>query len=163
VTFPDQKVRSIAGLYTRWKDKESGEYYYTYTVLTTRANTILEYVHNNKKRMPVFIAPEDEKSWLSNELTKEQVLDLCQPYQDTAMRAYTISKLLTTKHINTNVPEVITPMNYNSAIREASEHLKSGNKKLALEAFKNSVSGDKIKIGDLENAASQEILPELSF
>ena len=54
-------------------------------------------------------------------------------------------------------------MNYNVAIQAASEYLKSGNKKLALEAFKNSVSGDKIKIGDLENAASQEILAELSL
>ena len=79
------------------------------------------------------------------------------------MRAFTISKLLTTKNINTNVPEVIAPINYNVAIQAASEYLKSGNKKLALEAFKNSVSGDKIKIGDLENAASQEILPELSL
>ena len=33
VTFRDQKVRSIAGLYSRWKEKETGEYYYSYTVL----------------------------------------------------------------------------------------------------------------------------------
>ena len=113
--------------------------------------------------MPVFIAKEDEKAWLNKDLDKKDVLDLCQPFMDTSMRAFTISKLLTTKNINTNVPEVIAPMNYNVAIQAASEYLKSGNKKLALEAFKNSVSGDKIKIGDLENAASQEILAELSL
>lgn len=161
VTFRDQKVRSMAGLYSRWKDKETGEYHYTYTVLTTRANTILEYVHNNKKRMPVFIAPEDEKTWLSKDLTKEQVLALCRPYQDIAMRAYTVSKLLTTKNIITNVPEVMAPLNYNLAIQEANQFLLTGDKKKALEAFKNSVSGDKIKIGDLENALGQEILAEL--
>ena len=163
VTFRDQKVRSMAGLYSRWKDKETGQYYYSYTVLTTKANTIMEYVHNNKKRMPVFIAREDEKAWLNKDLSKKDVLDLCQPFMDTSMRAFTISKLLTTKNINTNVHEVIAPVNYNVAIQAASEYLKSGNKKLALEAFKNSVSGDKIKIGDLENAASQEILAELSL
>lgn len=163
VTFRDQQVRSMAGLYSRWKDKASGEYYYSYTVLTTRANSILEYVHNNKKRMPVFIAPEDAKTWLNKDLSKEQVMELCQPYQDPGMRAYTISKLLTTKNINTNVPEVMAPMNYNKAIQEANQYLLSGDKKKALEALKNSVSGDKIKIGDLEHAAHQEILEELTL
>jgi hypothetical protein len=156
-------VRSIAGLYSRWKDKETGEYYYSYTVLTTKANSILEYVHNNKKRMPVFIAPEDEKTWLEKDLKKEDVLELCHPFQDTAMRAFTISKLLTTRYINTNVPEVLAPMNYNNAIQHANQFLLSGEKKKALEAFKEAVSGDKIKIGDLENAAGQEILAELAL
>jgi len=112
VTFRDQKVRSMAGLYSRWKDNESGKYYYSYTVLTTKANTILAYVHNHKKRMPVFIAPEDEQTWLKKDLSKEDVQGLCRPYQDTAMRAYTVSKLLTTKNINTNVANVRSPMNY---------------------------------------------------
>jgi putative SOS response-associated peptidase YedK len=161
VTFRDQKPRSIAGLYSRWKDKETGEYYFTYTLLTTRANTLMEYVHNNKKRMPVFIAPEDEKTWLTRGLSKDQVLEMCQPYQDTSMRAITISKYLTTKNINTNTPEVLAPFNYNTAIQEASKFLESSDKKKALEAFKNAVSGEKIKLEDLQNAAKQEILAEL--
>lgn len=162
ITFRDHKVRSMAGLYSRWKDKETGEYYYSYTVLTTRANSILEYVHNNKKRMPVFIAPEDEKAWLNKDLSQKDVLELCQPYQDPAMRAFTITKLLTTKNILTNVPQVLEPMNYENAIKEASGFLAAGDKKKALEAFKNSVSGDKLNIEDLNNAAGQKIIAELS-
>jgi len=163
ITFRDQKVRSMAGLYSRWKDKATGEYFYSYTVLTTKANSILEYVHNNKKRMPVFIAQEDEKAWLNKDLSKNDVLELCQPSQDHAMRAFTISKLLTTKNIVTNVPEVLQPMNYHQAILEASQYLESGDKKKALEAFKNSVSGDKLKIEDLAHAAGQEIIAELEL
>jgi putative SOS response-associated peptidase YedK len=94
ITFRDQKVRSIAGLYSRWKDKTTGEYYFSYTVLTTRANSILEYVHNNRKRMPVFIAPEDEKAWLNKDLNQKDVLELCQPFQDQAMRAFSPQKTL---------------------------------------------------------------------
>ena len=161
VTFRDQKIRSIAGLYSRWKDKATGQYYYSYTILTTRANAILEYVHNSKKRMPVFIAKEDEKAWLDKDLKKEDVLELCQPSQDPQMRAYTIPKLLTTRNINTNVPEVMAPMNYNSAIQEANQFLLTGDKKKALETFKNIMSGEKIKIDDLQIAASQEIKAEL--
>ncbi len=163
VTFRDQKVRSMAGLYSRWKDKETGEYYYSYTVLTTRANSILEYVHNNKKRMPVFIDKENEKAWLNRDLSQKDVLELCQPSQDAAMRAYTISKLLTTRNVVTSVPQVLEPMNYQLAIQEANQFLITGDKKKALEAFKNSVSGEKIKIEDLTNAANQEIIAELEL
>lgn len=163
VTFRDQRVRSMAGLYSRWKDKETGEYYYSYTVLTTQANSILEYVHNNKKRMPVFISREDEKAWLNKDLSQKDVLELCRPSQDAAMRAFTISKLLTTRNIVTSVPQVLDPMNYQAAIREANEFLEKGDKKKALEAFKNSVSGEKIKIEDLQHAAGQEIKAELAL
>ncbi len=163
ITFRDQKVRSMAGLYSRWKDKETGVYYYSYTVLTTRANSILEYVHNAKKRMPVFIAKEDEKAWLDRGLSSKDVLDLCQPSQDAAMRAYTISKLLTTRNIVTNVPEVLEPMNYTIAIKEANHFLQKGDKKKALEAFKSAVAGEKIRIEDLANAAKQEIKAELEI
>lgn len=166
ITFRDQKIRSMAGLYSRWKDPDTGNYYYSYTVLTTRANTILEYVHNAKKRMPVFIAKEHEKDWLNRDLKKDDVMDLCQPFQDPAMRAYTISKLLTTRDINTNVPEVLAPVNYNRAIEEATHFLESGDKKKALEVFKTSVAQSKtnekdIKMEHLELAAGQEILAEL--
>lgn len=162
ITFRDQRIRSMAGLYSRWKDNVTGEYYYSYTLLTTRANSILEYVHNNKKRMPVFIAQEDEKAWLNKDLSQKDVLELCQPSLDPAMRAYTITKLLTTRNISTNVPHVLEPMNYQIAIQEASQYLQSGDKRKALAAFKNIISGE-IKIEDLENVMNQEIIGELQL
>ena len=163
ITFRDQNMRSMAGLYSRWKNPHTGEYYYSYTVLTTRANSILEYVHNHKQRMPVFIAKEDEQAWLNRDLASKDVQELCRPSQDAAMRAYTISKLLTTRQVNTNVQQVLEPMNYNTAIAEANRYLQAGEKKKALEAFKDAVAGEKIKVEDLANAAGQEIRAELSL
>ncbi|MFZ2906268.1 MAG: SOS response-associated peptidase [Cyclobacteriaceae bacterium] len=163
VTFRDQKVRSMAGLYSRWRDKETDTYYYSYTVLTTQANSILEYVHNHKKRMPVIIAKEDEKAWLNRDLKQKDVDELCRPSNDSSMRAYTISKLLTTKNTITNVPEVLLPMNYQEAIKTASHFLETGDKKRALESFKEIVSGEKISVEDLSHAINQNILPELSL
>jgi putative SOS response-associated peptidase YedK len=163
ITFRDQKVRSMAGLYSRWKDKVTGEYHYTYTVLTTRANSILEYVHNNKQRMPVFINGQDEKAWLNRDSNPKDVLDLCQPSQDPAMRAYTISKLLTTRNVVTNVPQVLEPLNYQPAIQEAAQFLERGDRKQALEIFKQQMSGDKLGAEDLLHAAAQEIKAELSL
>jgi putative SOS response-associated peptidase YedK len=161
ITFRDQKIRSMAGLYARWMDKETGHYYYSYTVLTTEANLLLSHVHNSKKRMPVFIAKEDEQSWLNKELNIKDVRELCQPTKDPLMRAYTISKLLTTRNVINNVPQVLQPMNYNDAIREAHQFLVSGEKKKALETFKNVIAGDKLKVEDLAFAAKQEIRAEL--
>ena len=163
ITFRDHQLRSMAGLYSQWKDKETGEYYYSYTVLTCEANSILEYVHNSKKRMPIFIAKEDEQAWLNKELNPKDVKELCHPSRDPAMSAYTISKLLTTRNIINNIPEVLKPMNYNTAIQEAHQYLLSGDRKKAIEAFKNVVSGDKIKAEDLANAAKQEIIAELDL
>ncbi|MBN8650631.1 MAG: SOS response-associated peptidase [Cytophagales bacterium] len=163
VTFRDQQVRSMAGLYSRWKDKVTGEYYYSYTVLTTKANSILEYVHNHKQRMPVFIPREDEKAWLNRDLSQKDVLDLCTPSQDSAMRAYTISKLLTTRNIVTNVPAVKQPMNYQTAIQEAAQFLEAGNRKEGLEVFKQVINGEKLNVEDLAQAMVQDIKSELSL
>ena len=163
VTFRDQEVRSLAGLYSTWKDPDTSEYYYRYTVLTTRANSILQYVHNHKQRMPVVLAREEEKAWLNRDLSERDVLELCHPSLDPAMRAYTISKLLTTRHVNTNVPEVLQPLNYNTAIAEAHRFLEAGEKKRALEAFQAAVAGESLKLDDLAHVARLEIKSELSL
>ena len=100
---------------------------------------------------------------MNKDLSQKDVLELCQPSQDTAMRAYTITKLLTTRNIMTNVPHVLEPMNYQTAIEEANQFLVNGDKKKALDAFKLAVAGEKIKLEDLANAARQEIKAELEL
>ena len=57
--------------------------------------------------MPVIIPREYEKDWLNPNLTKDDVLALCQPVDDSKMKAYTISKLITSKNEESNVPEVL--------------------------------------------------------
>lgn len=163
VTFRDGKLRSMAGLYNRWKNPTTGEYYYSYTLLTCRANTIMDYVHNAKKRMPVFIHKDDEKDWLNRDLSKAEITDLCQPFDDPGMRAYTISKMLTTRNINLNVPELLQPFNYNVAIQEAKEFLERKERKKAMEAFNNVITGQKMTEEHLRIAAAQEIISELSI
>jgi len=57
-------IASIAGIYNDWKSPE-GKVVRTYAILTTAANKPMEFVHNTKKRMPVFIRPEDYDLYLS--------------------------------------------------------------------------------------------------
>jgi putative SOS response-associated peptidase YedK len=55
---------ALAGLYDYWTDKETGEIIPTFTVITTRANPMMEEIHNIKKRMPVILSPDEERKWL---------------------------------------------------------------------------------------------------
>ena len=108
----DQPVFSIAGLYSRWMNKTTDQRYYSYTVLTTKANGMMSTIHNSKQRMPVILPREYEKDWLNPNLTKEDVLALCQPIDDSVMAAHTISKRITSKKEETNVPEVLDVQDY---------------------------------------------------
>jgi putative SOS response-associated peptidase YedK len=107
-----QPIFSVAGIYSSWHDKASDQYILTFSVLTTKANTLMEEIHNSKKRMPVVIPKEYEKDWLNPNLTKDDVLALCQPLDADKMDAYTISKRITSKKDPTNVPEVMEKFEY---------------------------------------------------
>ncbi len=55
---------ALAGLFDQWVNPETGEILDTFTVITTRANPMMEVIHNSKKRMPVIIGRKDEQTWL---------------------------------------------------------------------------------------------------
>jgi putative SOS response-associated peptidase YedK len=112
VTLQNQPLFAIAGLFSNWKDKQTDQEYRTYTVLTTKANTYMEKIHNSKKRMPVILPRAFEKDWLNPNLTREDVLALCQPIDQHSMKGYTISKLITSKKEETDVPAVLNPESY---------------------------------------------------
>lgn len=96
----------FAGLYASWTDKETGELFHTFTILTTDANPLMARIHNTKQRMPVILPKEEWKHWLDPTLTKEQMQQMLLPFDDTRMKAHTISKLITTRGAETNVPEI---------------------------------------------------------
>lgn len=108
----NQPITSFAGIYSRWKNPHTGEYYYSYSILTTRANKLMEEIHNSKKRMPVIIPREHQRNWLDRSLTQSDVMDLCQPIDSALLQAHTISKLITSKNIDTNTPQCLTPQTY---------------------------------------------------
>lgn len=108
----DQPLFSLGGLYSSYKDKATDQRYHTYSVLTTRANNLMETIHNSKKRMPVIIPRPYEKDWLNPNLSKNDVLALCQPIESERMNGYTISKLITDKKQETDVPKVLEHQTY---------------------------------------------------
>jgi putative SOS response-associated peptidase YedK len=64
IGLKDQQAIGLAGLYDQWTDRGTGEILNTFTIVTTRANPMMEVIHNVKKRMPVILAPDTERIWL---------------------------------------------------------------------------------------------------
>ena len=95
-----------------WKDPETAEVLQTYTVITTKANPLMEQIHNKKKRMPVLLPKDHERDWIDPSLSKQAAEALLVTYDETLMEAFTISRLITSNYRNPNVPEVQSPFSY---------------------------------------------------
>lgn len=64
LSLPLREPFALAGLWSEWVNKATGELLTTYTILTTEANELLSTIHNSKKRMPLVLAPAPGKAWL---------------------------------------------------------------------------------------------------
>jgi len=63
----DQEIFALAGIYSHWTDKSTGEEKDTFSIVTTEANELMAEIHNNKKRMPIVLRKEDQRRWLLKE------------------------------------------------------------------------------------------------
>ncbi len=92
MSLKDQPIFALAGLYDIWKNPENNEIFKTFTIITTKANPKMEEIHNLKKRMPVILSCEDEKRWLSPELTSTEMTRIFEPYPQDQMEFEKIDK-----------------------------------------------------------------------
>jgi len=82
----------FAGIYQGWTDKETGEYVNTVAVITTKANPLMEQVHNSKKRMPTILNDELAWEWMMTELSDERITEIASTQYDAKeMEVCTIS------------------------------------------------------------------------
>lgn len=100
IHLKDVEIFSMAGIYEEWTNMETGEIISGFSILTTEANTLMKFIHNTKERMPVILSPENEMSWISNDLNKNNILDLCKPFDESNMNAYIISNDFLKKSFN---------------------------------------------------------------
>ncbi len=81
---------SIAGIYDTWLDKSTGEVQTTFSLITTDANPLTDYIHNTKHRMPAILSKEKEKQWLDPALSPSDISALLKPIDADSMDAYVI-------------------------------------------------------------------------
>lgn len=97
---------AFGGIYSDWVNKSTGEIINTFSIITTKANPLMEKIHNTKMRMPLILVKETEKDWLNPDLNEGQITELMQPFDESFMVAHTISKLITSRAENPNQPAV---------------------------------------------------------
>jgi putative SOS response-associated peptidase YedK len=99
----DQKVFGFAGLYDIWKDRQTGEEIYSYTIVTTEPNAVVGEFHN---RMPVILQKEDEETWLNPDISESaQLLPLLKSYPAEKMETWAVGE--EARNVKNDYPELI--------------------------------------------------------
>jgi len=81
---------ALAGLWSRWRDPESGAEIDSCTIVTTTPNELVATLHD---RMPVIVPREAYALWLDPEVGERARLDpLLVPFDADAMTAYPVSR-----------------------------------------------------------------------
>lgn len=89
----EQEYFFMAGVSREWTNESRGQSASTFAVVTTKANGLMEQVHNLKKRMPVILPPHLAEEWLFGNLDKKRILELASyQYDSEEMFAVTVSK-----------------------------------------------------------------------
>ena len=101
IAIADRQPFTLAGLWENWKDRESGEWVRTFTIITTDANELVAQLHD---RMPVVIAPEDRERWLKG----PDVKDLLKPYPSERMMMWPVSPKLNSP--KNDSPDLLEPV-----------------------------------------------------
>jgi putative SOS response-associated peptidase YedK len=112
IRMKNVEIFSMAGIYSSWLNKEKGELIKSFSILTTNANPLLAKIHNLKERMPVILTPDKEKDWINPDLTDEQIASFFPAIDDRLLEAHTVSRLLTSRKENPNVPKVQETFEY---------------------------------------------------
>lgn len=90
IFLKDEPIFSMAGIYDSWLDKKTGEVKQTFSIITTDANPLTDYIHNTKHRMPAILSKEEENRWLDSSLSKTEIDSLLNPYEADKMDAYIV-------------------------------------------------------------------------
>ena len=111
ITLRDEEIFSLAGIWDSWT-MQGGMTLETFSVVTTRANELMEEIHNTKKRMPVILPSSAEKIWLREAVSADALTALMEPVASEMLGAHTISPLITNVRADRNRAELIMPYNY---------------------------------------------------
>ena len=101
----DGSLFALAGLFDVWKDKKTGQALFSYSVITTDPNELLEPFHN---RMPVILKPADCERWIAPAESHRLPVDLLRPFPDELMTAWKIG--LAVGNVKNDRPDLIAPI-----------------------------------------------------
>lgn len=105
LVYMEKKARpfALAGIYDEWVNKESGEIFPSFAIITCRPNSLMQKIPHH--RMPVILDEAYYKEWLNPETPLADATDLLEPYDPRKMNAYPIDPAI--KKVKTNNKEAL--------------------------------------------------------
>jgi len=76
INVKDAPYFYMAGIYQGWTDRETGEHVNTVAVITTKANSLMEQVHNSKKRMPTILRDDLAWEWMMEDISEDRITEI---------------------------------------------------------------------------------------
>jgi putative SOS response-associated peptidase YedK len=93
VSLKDKEYFYMAGVWEPWVDQETKEYVESCAIVTTKANKLMEQVHNKKKRMPTILNEDLAYEWLFGKLDDNRILEIAATqYPTEEMVAWSVNK-----------------------------------------------------------------------
>jgi putative SOS response-associated peptidase YedK len=97
---------AFAGLWSGWRDRETGEVLRTFTIITTGPNGLMTPIHD---RMPVILPPEAWSTWLDPSLEEiGELQGLLVPAPDEGLEAFPVETLV--NNVRNDGPALIVPI-----------------------------------------------------
>ncbi len=104
ISVKSESVFSFAGIFDSHYPEGAKQPVHTFSLLTTQANTLMEQIHNTKKRMPVMLTREAESVWLDASTGPDDLSVLFAPFDSSRMQAHTVAKPGSTDDLLKYVP-----------------------------------------------------------
>jgi putative SOS response-associated peptidase YedK len=87
IGMKDGQPFPLAGLWSLWTDPFQGQQHYTFSIVTTAANTLMAEIHNTKLRMPLILGVGGAKNWLNTKMSEDQIKQIIRPCPDAWLNA----------------------------------------------------------------------------
>lgn len=102
----DESPMAFAGVWSSWRDPETGDRIRSCAIITTDAHPSLAEIHG---RMPVMLDPVVWDDWLDRSLIDpDEALMLLKPVSEAAITEHAVSTLV--NNVRNNLPECLTPL-----------------------------------------------------
>jgi putative SOS response-associated peptidase YedK len=90
ITLSNDEIFAFAGIWDYWENS-SGEIINSFSIITTVANKLVSDIND---RMPVILTQENEKKWLSDKLSEQDITALLIPFDSEKMSYYQAHKVV---------------------------------------------------------------------
>ena len=112
IKYQDESIMGIAGIYSK-----TYEGIYTVSLITTKANSYFEGIHNKKNkygeyRMPLVLDEAAEMNWLNPTLPFKEANSLLSSFTNKNFQSYTVCKDVMNSHKETNYRDILKKVEF---------------------------------------------------